>query len=544
MMLRDLLHIFSKEKRRKYRALSKGECIRSTVKHRFCEVFVFPRKAFFPLIPPNPLYTATSCSTDIAYFICTRSQQVAAQPSNAGTISSPGGTAGSASATGGVGGGAGGLPGSAPADRSYGMRSTASTSNPMGVGGGVGGGIGQIQKAGVSSGSGSTSGLSLGSTGSRVSVPIKADPTMSMGNGVGAVTSGPYSSPLGDSLGGLGGIGGSLGVSGGVVGGRGGLGVGGMSGIGGGGVVVGGRTETGGGADSTTPRTFVNINDINPMMSGGPSPSRSNGVSTTGGGVGGVGGGANNSNNSSSSVVGGVSGGTSTGPTDSSASSSSAGVVGGSLGLSSSNSTGSGGGSGGLPGGAAGQSPGALMRNGSMFPSSGGVTMGMGSGGGGIGGGTSGGGGGGLVSAGAGGSGGSGGGGVNGSGNSGPTGGGGGGGGGRAGQGSGQRGRRNTEFTPEDRKAALRQQQQRLLLLRHASKCPAEGEQCKVTPHCQAMKRLWKHIAECKNQQCPVRLMRSLLIFLHNSCIFRWMLLWECVDMWRKVHMSFLYVVV
>lgn len=53
--------------------------------------------------------------------------------------------------------------------------------------------------------------------------------------------------------------------------------------------------------------------------------------------------------------------------------------------------------------------------------------------------------------------------------------------------------------------AALRQQQQRLLLLRHASKCPAEGEQCKVTPHCQAMKRLWKHIAECKNQQCHVR---------------------------------------
>ncbi|CAM9951327.1 unnamed protein product, partial [Ectocarpus sp. 4 AP-2014] len=52
--------------------------------------------------------------------------------------------------------------------------------------------------------------------------------------------------------------------------------------------------------------------------------------------------------------------------------------------------------------------------------------------------------------------------------------------------------------------AALRQQQQRLLLLRHASKCPAEGEQCKVTPHCQAMKRLWKHIAECKNQQCPI----------------------------------------
>lgn len=52
--------------------------------------------------------------------------------------------------------------------------------------------------------------------------------------------------------------------------------------------------------------------------------------------------------------------------------------------------------------------------------------------------------------------------------------------------------------------AALRQQQQRLLLLRHASKCPVKDGKCKVTPHCAAMKRLWRHISDCKNQQCPV----------------------------------------
>ncbi|KAH9255720.1 hypothetical protein BASA81_006114 [Batrachochytrium salamandrivorans] len=50
----------------------------------------------------------------------------------------------------------------------------------------------------------------------------------------------------------------------------------------------------------------------------------------------------------------------------------------------------------------------------------------------------------------------------------------------------------------------LRQQQQRLLLLRHASKCPtAPGETCPATVHCQPMKVLWKHIALCKDPQCP-----------------------------------------
>ncbi|CAM9936422.1 unnamed protein product [Ascophyllum nodosum] len=69
---------------------------------------------------------------------------------------------------------------------------------------------------------------------------------------------------------------------------------------------------------------------------------------------------------------------------------------------------------------------------------------------------------------------------------------------------SGGHGRQASEFTPEDRKAALRQQQQRLLHLWHASKCDvAQGTPCPVTPHCQNMKQLWIHIAECKNDQCP-----------------------------------------
>ena len=55
-----------------------------------------------------------------------------------------------------------------------------------------------------------------------------------------------------------------------------------------------------------------------------------------------------------------------------------------------------------------------------------------------------------------------------------------------------------------DRQQVLRHQQQRLLLLRHAAKCPHEDASCPVTPHCAGMKRLWKHIAECKDQKCIV----------------------------------------
>ena len=52
------------------------------------------------------------------------------------------------------------------------------------------------------------------------------------------------------------------------------------------------------------------------------------------------------------------------------------------------------------------------------------------------------------------------------------------------------------------RKQVLRQQQQRLLLLRHASKCP--HEKCPVTTHCESMKILWRHIMTCKEVECKV----------------------------------------
>jgi E1A/CREB-binding protein len=58
--------------------------------------------------------------------------------------------------------------------------------------------------------------------------------------------------------------------------------------------------------------------------------------------------------------------------------------------------------------------------------------------------------------------------------------------------------------TDEHRKQVLKQQQQRLLLLRHASKCPHENGRCPVTPHCWNMKQLWKHIMSCKDQDCKV----------------------------------------
>ena len=51
----------------------------------------------------------------------------------------------------------------------------------------------------------------------------------------------------------------------------------------------------------------------------------------------------------------------------------------------------------------------------------------------------------------------------------------------------------------------VRHKQQRLLLLRHASRCQHESGQCPVTPHCSSMKKLWEHIAVCKNQTCTVQ---------------------------------------
>ena len=56
-----------------------------------------------------------------------------------------------------------------------------------------------------------------------------------------------------------------------------------------------------------------------------------------------------------------------------------------------------------------------------------------------------------------------------------------------------------------DTDAKSRHKRQRLLLLRHASKCTAENGTCSITPHCAEMKVLWKHIANCKDSYCKVR---------------------------------------
>lgn len=51
-------------------------------------------------------------------------------------------------------------------------------------------------------------------------------------------------------------------------------------------------------------------------------------------------------------------------------------------------------------------------------------------------------------------------------------------------------------------KTRIIHKQQRLLLLRHASKCTAPEGQCTVTPHCTNMKRLWQHISTCAKKDC------------------------------------------
>ena len=51
----------------------------------------------------------------------------------------------------------------------------------------------------------------------------------------------------------------------------------------------------------------------------------------------------------------------------------------------------------------------------------------------------------------------------------------------------------------------IRRKQQRLLLLRHASRCQHEAGKCPVTPHCASMKRLWEHITHCKYRSCTVQ---------------------------------------
>ena len=67
-----------------------------------------------------------------------------------------------------------------------------------------------------------------------------------------------------------------------------------------------------------------------------------------------------------------------------------------------------------------------------------------------------------------------------------------------------QAGNSGSGHTEDHRRAVLKQQIQRLLLLRHASKCPHEANRCPVTTYCSSMKTLWKHLMKCKDQECKV----------------------------------------
>ena len=59
------------------------------------------------------------------------------------------------------------------------------------------------------------------------------------------------------------------------------------------------------------------------------------------------------------------------------------------------------------------------------------------------------------------------------------------------------------QHTPEQRQQILHQQQQRLLYLRHASKCQHVDGRCpQGYPNCKGRKELLKHIAACREQRC------------------------------------------
>lgn len=52
-------------------------------------------------------------------------------------------------------------------------------------------------------------------------------------------------------------------------------------------------------------------------------------------------------------------------------------------------------------------------------------------------------------------------------------------------------------------------QQQRLLLLRHASKCKVFDGTCLLKERCNDLKDLWKHIFTCKEFECPREFCKS-----------------------------------
>jgi E1A/CREB-binding protein len=62
----------------------------------------------------------------------------------------------------------------------------------------------------------------------------------------------------------------------------------------------------------------------------------------------------------------------------------------------------------------------------------------------------------------------------------------------------------------------LKVQQNRLLLLHHAYKCPNRGGQCPINPYCFGIKVVWAHILICKDPLCRVPLCSSTRAILHH----------------------------
>ena len=74
----------------------------------------------------------------------------------------------------------------------------------------------------------------------------------------------------------------------------------------------------------------------------------------------------------------------------------------------------------------------------------------------------------------------------------------------------------NREEIQDDRRRVLKRQQHRLLLLRHASKCPHERD-CPITPHCAQMKKLWNHVLRCSDDNCKEKCKPTRLLLVHYS---------------------------
>ncbi len=73
----------------------------------------------------------------------------------------------------------------------------------------------------------------------------------------------------------------------------------------------------------------------------------------------------------------------------------------------------------------------------------------------------------------------------------------------------------------EHDKIVLKQQQQRIVLLRHASNCHHDIGKCIVTPHCAYMKNLWKHIISCKDLDCTFNhcISSRYVLYHYSKCI-------------------------